>query len=317
MNWVDVFIGVVLLLFIIIGVRRGFLIGLVELIGIIVSVAVPLLLYIPASNLLEGLGVSQVYSNALAFIIIFFVTVFIFFAIAGRFYRMVPRQVRASKGNKVLGLFTGLAKGLIVVTLILVFVAALPIPFISSERIEESYVGPRLLDTAAAATSATANIFGEAFQHAVGFITIETEGPEAVDLRFTVVDPLISEDAETEMLRLVNEERALRGLHELEMDESIREVSRMHSVDMFQRGYFSHVDPQGNTFFDRMVDGGITFTIAGENLAMAPTVSIAHQGLMDSPGHRENILRPEFRRIGIGAASDTRYGIMFTQKFAD
>ncbi len=317
MNWVDIFIGIGLLLFTVIGVQRGFLIGIVELIGIMVSVTVPLILYTPASNVLEDLGVSQVYSNALAFIIIFFVTVLIFFAIAGRFYRMIPRKVRVSKGNKVLGLFAGLAKGLIVITLILIFVAALPIPFISSENIEESYVGTRLLDTAAAATSATANIFGEAFKHAAGFITIETEGLQAVDLSFKVADPLISDDAEMEMFRLVNEERALRGLPELEMDESIREVARMHSVDMFQKGYFSHVDPQGNTFFERMINGGITFTAAGENLAMAPTVSIAHQGLMDSPGHRENILRPEFRRIGIGAASHSRYGIMFTQKFAD
>ncbi len=66
-----------------------------------------------------------------------------------------------------------------------------------------------------------------------------------------------------------------------------------------------------------MQAGGVSFILAGENLAVAPTISIAHKGLMDSPGHRENILRPQFHRVGIGAARGGRYGIMFTQNFAN
>ena len=61
----------------------------------------------------------------------------------------------------------------------------------------------------------------------------------------------------------------------------------------------------------------IKFISAGENLAYAPTVEIAHQGLMNSPGHRENILRPSFGRVGIGVIDGGVYGKMFTQDFAD
>jgi uncharacterized protein YkwD len=93
-------------------------------------------------------------------------------------------------------------------------------------------------------------------------------------------------------------------------------VARGHSIDMLQRGYFAHETPEGRTPFDRMRDGGVRFTVAGENLALAPTVTLAHQGLMGSPGHRANILRPEFTRVGIGAAvADGRR--MFTQNFAN
>lgn len=307
----------VLLLFISRGLRRGFLIGLVELIGIIVSVSIPLILYNPAGSILENVGISQVYSGALAFLIIFFVVISVYFALANRIYLWIPRQVRFSGINRFFGLFTGLLRGIIVVTLLLALVVALPVPFVTSESVEESYFGSPLLETAVELSSLTARIFGEAFKHALGFLTVETIEGEYLELNFTVSDPEIDPETEEEMLRLVNEERALEGLPELVMDETIREVSRMHSVDMFQRGYIGHVDPDGTTPFDRMREGGVSFVAAGENLALAPTVSIAHQGLMDSPGHRENILNPAYNRIGIGVARGGRHGAMFTQKFAD
>ncbi len=78
-----------------------------------------------------------------------------------------------------------------------------------------------------------------------------------------------------------------------------------------------HIDPEGNSPFDRMRDGGVRFITAGENLALAQTVSIAHKGLMDSPGHRANILSPHYSPVGIGVAQGGRHGTMLTQKFAD
>ncbi len=317
MNWLDGVIAVGILLFMIAGLRRGFLIGLVEIIGIIVSVSIPLFFYIPGSRLLERSGLSQVYSGALSFVILFFITISIYFAIAEKLYKRIPLKIHGSRVNRVFGLLPGLLKGILIIILLIAVIVVLPVPLITSKHIEKSYFGSRLLDSAAAASSLSAHIFGEAFQHAVGFITIEPEAVESVDLPFRSSDPLIDQEAEEEMLRLLNQERALQGLSELVMDETLREIARKHSVDMLQRGYFSHIDPEGNTPFDRMQAGGASFSIAGENLALAPTISIAHQGLMNSPGHRENILLDQYHRVGIGAASDNRYGIMFTQKFSD
>jgi uncharacterized protein YkwD len=84
---------------------------------------------------------------------------------------------------------------------------------------------------------------------------------------------------------------------------------------MFIRGYFSHYTPEGKDSFDRMRGAGIKFLQAGENLALAQTLSIAHQGLMNSPGHRENILRPMFGRIGIGVYDGGIRGLMISQEF--
>ncbi len=317
MNWLDALIAAGLFFFIIAGFRHGFLIGLVELVGIIISVGIPLFLYLPVSRILEGWGTSQVYSGALAFVIIFFIVLFLFFTIANKIYRLIPNQLHALRLNQFFGLLTGLLRGLVAITILIALIVYLPLPFITADHVEQSYLGSPLLDTAVTVTSLTSHIFGEAFQHAIGFLTIEPEVGETIDLRFTVADPEIKQEAEMEMLRLVNEERALEGLPELVIDETLRDVARQYSVDMLQRGYMGHIDLEGNTPFDRMRDGGIRFTTAGENLALAQTVSIAHKGLMDSPGHRANILNPHYSRVGIGAAQGGRYGTMFTQKFAD
>ncbi len=317
MNWLDAVIAAGLLLFIIAGFRRGFLIGLVELAGIMVSVGIPLVLYLPGSRILEGWGMPQVYSGALAFLIIFFIVLSVFSAIANNIYRWIPDQLHAFPVNKVFGLLTGLLRGLIAITLLIALIVSLPLPFITSDHVEQSQLGSPLLDNAVTVTALTSHIFGEAFQHAIGFLTIETEVGETIDLGFTVADPEINEETEMEMLRLVNQERAREGLPELVIDETMRDVAREYSVDMLQRGYMGHIDLEGNTPFERMRDGGVSFITAGENLALAQTVSIAHKGLMDSPGHRANILSPHYSRVGIGAARGGRYGTMFTQKFAD
>jgi uncharacterized protein YkwD len=84
---------------------------------------------------------------------------------------------------------------------------------------------------------------------------------------------------------------------------------------MLARGYFSHYTPEGKDPFERIREGGVSFRTAGENLAFAPTVKIAHTGLMNSPGHRANILRSSFGRVGIGILDGGRRGLMVTQNF--
>ena len=67
----------------------------------------------------------------------------------------------------------------------------------------------------------------------------------------------------------------------------------------------------------RLLDADVDFILAGENLAFAPSLDLAHDGLMQSQGHRENILAEEFSRIGIGVIDGGSYGKMFVQVFAD
>ena len=119
------------------------------------------------------------------------------------------------------------------------------------------------------------------------------------------------------MFNLVNEERKKAGFKPLTEDPSLRELGRNLCKDMFMRGYFSHYTPEGKSPFDRMAESDIAFTYAGENLALAPSSKLAMQGLMNSPGHRANILSKNFGTVGIGVIDGGVYGEMFCQEFTD
>ena len=90
-----------------------------------------------------------------------------------------------------------------------------------------------------------------------------------------------------------------------------------NAKDMMERGYFSHFSPEGNDVASRLNEAGVDYLVVGENLAYAPSVNLAHQGLMNSPGHRANILSADFGKVGIGVIDGGIYSKMFTQVFTD
>ena len=149
------------------------------------------------------------------------------------------------------------------------------------------------------------------------FFTVEPNTNSTVILDFQTANGVVDETAEEQMLLLVNEERKKRNIAPVVMDASLRQVARLHSQDMLTRGYFSHYTPEGKSPFDRMNAAGIQYTYAGENLAFSANVQLAMQGLMQSPGHKANILSEHFKKIGIGVINAGVYGEMFSQEFSD
>lgn len=125
---------------------------------------------------------------------------------------------------------------------------------------------------------------------------------------------------EWKMLKLVNQDRKFGGLPSLRMQEDLREVARQHSRDMARKNYFEHESLLGRTPFDRLESAGITDVQSGENLAKIrghknPVVR-AEIGLMNSPGHRANILNESYNSIGIGIVKSIDQSYYFTQKFS-
>jgi uncharacterized YkwD family protein len=117
------------------------------------------------------------------------------------------------------------------------------------------------------------------------------------------------------MLNLVNEERKAAGLQPLKLNLELTEVARLKSQDMIDNNYFAHDSPTYGSPFEMMRQFGISYRTAGENLAMHPSVHSAHQGLMNSPGHRANILNPSFTEIGIGIRRKGNGQYYITQMF--
>lgn len=122
---------------------------------------------------------------------------------------------------------------------------------------------------------------------------------------------------EAALLNLLNGERATYGLTPFTLDSRLVDLARRHSADMVARAYFSHTNPDGLDPFQRMAAAGISYLDAAENIAWGPDVAWAHNALMNSPGHRANILNPNLHRIGIGIVPKDGQNIMVTQAFID
>lgn len=122
-------------------------------------------------------------------------------------------------------------------------------------------------------------------------------------------------DDERQMLNLVNQERAAAGLRPLQADMALVRLARMKARDMIDKGYFAHQSPTYGSPFEMLRGAGIDYSYAGENLAGAPAVDSAHENLMNSPGHRANILNADYTRAGIGVVEGGPYGKMFVQLF--
>lgn len=119
---------------------------------------------------------------------------------------------------------------------------------------------------------------------------------------------------EEQMVRLVNTERAKQGLPALRMDPQLAKLARVKSQDMINRNYFSHQSPTYGSPFDMLRSFGVTYRAAGENIALNQSTGAAHTALMNSTGHRANILGRQYTKIGIGVVKGSR-GYYFTQLF--
>jgi uncharacterized YkwD family protein len=120
---------------------------------------------------------------------------------------------------------------------------------------------------------------------------------------------------EKQMLDLVNQERAKQGIAPLKINMELQKVARLKAKDMIEKNYFSHQSPTYGSPFDMMNRFGISYRTAGENIAGNSSVQGAHTSLMNSDGHRRNILNPSFKEVGIGIVDGGPYGKMFVQMF--
>ncbi|EGA91173.1 hypothetical protein GPDM_01400 [Planococcus donghaensis MPA1U2] len=129
-------------------------------------------------------------------------------------------------------------------------------------------------------------------------------------------DEKLKEGYEYLLFELTNSARIQRGLPLLKWDSETRTTARKHSEDMAENQYFSHTNLAGQSPFDRMKEDGISFYVAGENLAYGQYSSVfAHEGLMNSLGHRENIVKPDFGFLGVGTAFNEENQPYYTANF--
>lgn len=110
--------------------------------------------------------------------------------------------------------------------------------------------------------------------------------------------------AEERMLALLNAARAKAGQRPVASDAELRAIAMAHSEDMARAHFVGHVSPTTGNPEDRIKRAGVWLTAGGENISRAGSPEAAHEDLMNSPGHRANMLSPTFTHVGIAIVPD-------------
>jgi len=318
MNPIDLLLVAIMVLAAIKGGRAGFVTTTYGLVTWVTALLVALALQGPTAGVLGRIGLASPIARAVGFILVL-LALETLFTLLGRaliapLVRTLHRSRAGAAADRLLGVFPAILRVLVIAAIALAAALVLPV----GNDVRAAIDGSRIAQVLVAQVSAIQPRLGAFAGEPDGaplFVTKlgadDTQKLDLPDALTLVPDP----EAEQQLFVLVNEERTTRGLAALVWDPRLVPVARAHSEEMFRLKYFSHQSPVAGSPFDRIAAAKIAYRRAGENLAYAHSVAAAHRGLMESPGHRENILHPEYTRIGIGVISAGPYGRMFTQLF--
>jgi uncharacterized protein YkwD len=119
-----------------------------------------------------------------------------------------------------------------------------------------------------------------------------------------------------QILGLVNQERAKVGADPLKINEQLDLAADQHTLDQASMNKMSHTGSNGSNMGDRIQNAGYLFSSAGENVAYGfGDAAAVMSGWMNSEGHRQNILNPNYKEIGIGYAQGADGRPYWTQDF--
>lgn len=312
MNWVDYSALIIFISYVYFEYRRGFLALIFEAAGLFFSFYLALLLY-------KYINLTAFFAPDLAklasFIAVLILVEIIFFVLKTLILGSIPAVVTESWPNKILGILPAAAKIAMIILILLTIAPFWPNQNNIQTDIKSSWINRRFASSAISFLEKTVRENFGSIAIKRGKTTLDEE--KMIMLGFTSQSAKISNSEEEKMLLILNKERQKSGLANLTNDENLKNIARSHSKDMYEKGYFSHNDLQGQTPADRLVLANFSFKFAGENLALSPTVEAANEGLMNSPKHRDNILNKNFNRVGIGVLADPNYGLMITENFAN
>ena len=145
---------------------------------------------------------------------------------------------------------------------------------------------------------------------------VDTVTEQSKASHFAEPTTLLRNSFEDLMFALMNEARAKAGLLPFIYTPEYNKIARSHSTSMAESNYFGHADLQGLRGGARMKNGGMTFNWWGENLAFGQYSAIhAHEALMNSISHRDNILREQFTHTFVGVDFNNHHQPYFTVNF--
>jgi uncharacterized protein YkwD len=306
-NWVDLLIIVIVIFFIYQGFLHGFWSILIDFVAFFGALLISLKTYKLGSSFLQSnFSLNYALSNALGYLFMAVTAEILISFIVTFLIKKIPQKILKNRFTKVMGIFLSLGQGLILIAFVITFAISLPISPAIKTDISNSKIGGFILSKTA----------GIEIGIPLTYTTIEPES-KSINIDSGILNLKVDETAENQMFKFINNERITRNIPALNWSTQLLGIARNYAKLMWTEHYFGHYDKNGNDVGDRLRDANIFYTVAGENLALAPTVQIANTGLMNSPGHKANILDKEFKKVGIGVIDNGYYGKMFVQVFTD
>lgn len=121
-----------------------------------------------------------------------------------------------------------------------------------------------------------------------------------------------------EVLKYTNEIRAEAGVAPLVLDETLSIAASGRSAEMDYYNYFAHTRPDGSSCFNILDEVNVRWNYVGENIAWGySTPKAVVEGWKNSPGHYENIVNPNFKKLGVGLSKEYQGTTYWTQIFTN
>lgn len=304
------------------GWLRGFVKELSDLVGLVIGLVVAFRVSAPLGDFIaDRFDVTPEWARIGAGIALF-VIVSAGLGTLAHYLGKVMRLPGLNLANRLAGSAFALAWGIALVLVFASVLRALPMPPAVDEQLDDSAVVTVLASPESPTQRAFQRLAGDdvldtllALGPLIGDRNVVLEGAETVEIPPASPDELTADAAAAEeIFRFINEARAQAGASPLAWSDALAEVAMGHVMDMYTNGFVSHVSPTTGTVGDRVRAARIPLSAVGENLALAATPRAVHAGFMESDGHRANILRSGFDRVGV-AAVDGPLGLMVVQVF--
>jgi len=317
-NWIDLVIIAVIMYFVIDSWGVGLYVIIAHFLSFLLSLIISLQAYSFFSIFLKNtFTLPNSVSNAISFFLMAGLSQaflgFVFLSLI----RNIPFKYWKKSWNNIAGVIPSFGQAIVLISFLLTLIVSLPLSPLVKRDITKSKIGGFLIIKTSVFENKLNEAFGGLAEDALTYMTVKPETNAPIPINSEKGDLTVDITSENEMVKLVNMERSKVGVPELTLRSELMPIARAHAKDMWERNYFGHYSPEGKNVADRLKSAGIYYSFAGENLALAPTLQTAHTGLMNSEGHKKNILDPDFKRIGIGVIDNGIYGKMFVQIFTD
>ncbi|MCL4366105.1 CvpA family protein, partial [Patescibacteria group bacterium] len=238
LNWVDLVILGMLILFAVESFGRSLIFELVDFISFLLAFVLSFRYYnIPAKFFEVQFHIPHGLTLVLGFMSVWFISEVTFYLIVRLLLPKIP-QIKFPF-SRFLSIIPGLLRCLIFIAIILVIIATFPIQPVIKKSVLDSKVGSQILKYAYGLESPVKQVFGGVANDSFTFLTIKPKTDEKVNLGFQTDKISLDQTSENAMFELVNKERTGRGLKALVFDQKLQAVARGHSGDMFKKGYFS------------------------------------------------------------------------------